>query len=46
MARLIIELEVDVDPALEDPQEMAEYALDPDCDDPTFTFIEARWKEA
>ncbi len=46
MARLIIEVEVPVDPALEDPHEIATYLLDPRADDPAPTFIDANWKEA
>ena len=45
MAKLIIEVEVPgVDPALEDPHEIAEYLLDGNADDPTFNFIGAEWK--
>lgn len=46
MAKLIIELEIDVDPALEDPHEIAWYVLDDKADDPVPTFIDARWKDA
>lgn len=45
MARLLIEVEVLVDPALEDPHEIAEYLLDADADDPTFSFVGAEWKD-
>lgn len=45
MAKLIIEIDVDVDPALEDPHEIAWYALDEDADDPVVTFVDARWKD-
>lgn len=44
MARLVIEVEVDVDPRTEDPDVVGEYLLDPDSDDPPCTFVSAHWK--
>ncbi len=47
MARLIIEVEVEgVNPALEDPIEIAAYLMDPNADDPAPTVVTAEWKEA
>lgn len=45
MAKLIIILDVLVDPALEDPHEVAAYVLDPDADDPVPTLVSAEWEE-
>lgn len=32
-----------IDPALEDPHEIARYFLDHDCDDPVWEFVSAEW---
>lgn len=32
-------------PTLDDPQEIAEYFLDPDCDDPPFEYLHAEWSD-
>lgn len=45
MARLIIILEVEADPARTDPQDIADYAIDPDCDDPVLKIVSAEWEE-
>lgn len=43
MARLVIVVDVDVDPSLEDPHELASYVMDPDADDPMPVFVGAEW---
>lgn len=40
---LIIRVRAQVNPALTDPQEIAEYFLDPNCDDPPFEYLGAEW---
>ncbi len=46
MARLVLVVELDVDPTLEDPKEMADYVVDDACDDPVATVVVAEWASA
>lgn len=46
MARIVITVEVDVDPSLEDPLELAAYLLDPYADDPVPSLVGAEWATA
>ncbi len=43
MARLVSVGEVDVDPTLEDPREMADYVVDDACADPVVALVVAEW---